>query len=136
MVLSMKEMSNDYNNIEIYLSLENPCTFLLATEKTWKCIFNTELSQNCTVKQIMPFKTTVNWLFNYTWCYLVIGCFNFKNVFFQQTVVRVYYILNCLLFISIFIYYSYLLLTIYISKYTTLTTKSYDTYNVIQVIYR
>ena len=39
--------------------------FLLAKEKTWKCVFNTNsgLLQNQTEKQIMPFKTTVNWLF-------------------------------------------------------------------------
>ena len=39
--------SNDYNN-NIFLSLENPCTFLLDKEKIWKRIFNTdsELSQN------------------------------------------------------------------------------------------
>ena len=45
--------------------MENPCTFLLAKEKTWKRIFNTnsELSQNRTEKQIMLFKTTVNCLF-------------------------------------------------------------------------
>ena len=85
--------SND-NDINIFLSLENPCTFLLAKEKIWKRIFNTnsELSQNVTEKQIMPFKATVNWLFNDIWCYLVIGCFDWKN--FQKTVVRVYYILN------------------------------------------
>ena len=28
------------------------------------------------IKQIMPFKTTVNWLFNDDVCYLVIGCFD------------------------------------------------------------
>ena len=50
----------------IFLLLENPSAFLLAKEKTWKHIFNTnsELSQNRTEKQIMSFKTTVNWLFN------------------------------------------------------------------------
>ena len=42
----------DYNGINIFLSLENPCTFLLAKENTWKCIFNTnsELSQNRTIQ--------------------------------------------------------------------------------------
>ena len=46
--------------------METPCTFLLAKEKTWKRIFNTnsELSQNRTEKQIMPSKTKINWLFN------------------------------------------------------------------------
>ena len=58
--------SNDSNNINIFLSLKNSCTFLLMKEKTWKCIFNTnsKLSQNCTEKQIMLFKTTVNCLLN------------------------------------------------------------------------
>ena len=88
--------SNDYNNINIFLSLENPCTFLLAKVKIWKCVFNTnsELSQNRTEKKILPFKTTVNWLFTDIWCYLVIGCFVWKIVVFRQTFVRVYYILK------------------------------------------
>ena len=34
------------------------------------------LSQNRTEKQIMPFTTTVNWLFNDAWCHFAIGCFN------------------------------------------------------------
>ena len=70
--------------------------FLLVKEKIWKRVFNTnsELSQNGTEKQIMPFKTTVNWLFNDIWCYLVIACFDWKIVVFQKTVVRVYYILK------------------------------------------
>ena len=50
--------------------------------------------QNRTEKQTMPFKTTVNWLFNDIKCYFVIGCFNWKIGIFQQTVVRVYYILK------------------------------------------
>ena len=88
--------STDSNIINIFLSLENPCTFLLAKEKTRKCISNTdnELSQNCTEKQIIPFKTTVNWLFNDIWCYIAIGCFDWKIGVFQQTVLRVYCILN------------------------------------------
>ena len=91
---------DDYNNINIFLSLENPCTFLLAKEKTWKLIFNTscELSQHCTEKQIMPPKTTINWPFNDI-CYLFIACFDWKIDVFQQTVVRVCYILK---FLSIF----------------------------------
>ena len=61
---------------------------LLAKEKTWKRVFNTdiELSQNHTEKQIIPFKTTINWLFNDIWCQLLIG----KIGVFQQTLVRVY----------------------------------------------
>ena len=45
--------TTDNTNIIILLSLENPCTFLLAEEKTWKCIFNTNcaLSQNHTEKK-------------------------------------------------------------------------------------
>ena len=39
----------------------------------------------------MPFKTTVNWLFNDIWCHLVIGCFNWKIGVFVQTVVRTSY---------------------------------------------
>ena len=94
--------NNGYNNINIFLSLENPCTFLLAKEKTWKSIFNTnsELLQNCTEKQTIPFKTTVNWLFNNTWRHLVIGCFGWKICIFQQTVVRIYDILKVECFIA------------------------------------
>ena len=33
----------------------------------------------------MPFKTTVNWLINDIWCYLLIGCFDAKISVFQQT---------------------------------------------------
>ena len=64
--------------------------FLLAKEKIWKCIFNTnsELLQNRTEKQIMPFNTTVNWLFNDIWLYLVISCFDWKIRIFQQTALR------------------------------------------------
>ena len=100
--------NHDFN---ISLSLENPCNFLLAKEKTWKRIFNTntELSQNCTEKQIMPSKTTTNWLFNDLWCYLFISCYDWKIGVFQQTVVRVYYIFKfiskifCILFSEVFI---------------------------------
>ena len=71
--------SNDYD-ISNFLSLENPCTFLLGKGKTWKRIFKTncEWSRNHTEKQFMPSKTSVNWLFNDIWCYLVIGCFDKK----------------------------------------------------------
>ena len=64
------------------------CTFLLVKVKTWKRIFNTnnELSQNRIEKQIMPFKTTVNWLFNDIWRYLAIASFDWKIGVFQQTV--------------------------------------------------
>ena len=64
--------------------------------KNWKCIFNTsrELLQIHTEKQIMPLKATIKWLFNYIWYYLVIGCFDWKIGVFQQTVARVYCILD------------------------------------------
>ena len=57
--------------LNVFLSQEKPCTFLLAKEKTWKRIFNinSELLQNRTGKQIMLFKTAVNWLFNDMGCY-------------------------------------------------------------------
>ena len=78
------------------MSLENPCTFFLGTGKIWKCIINTknELSQNCTEKQAMSFKITVNWLFNDMWCYLVSGCFDWSIGVFQQTVEGVYDVPN------------------------------------------
>ena len=44
--------------------------------------------KNGTEKQIMLLKTTVNCLLNDKWCYLVIGCFDWKIGVFQQTVVR------------------------------------------------
>ena len=49
------------NDINIFLSLENT-----EKKKTWKRIFttNSELSQNRTQKQIILFKTIINWLFN------------------------------------------------------------------------
>ena len=77
----------------ITTTLMSSCTFLVAKEKAWKCIFNTnsDLSQNHTEKQIIPSKTAVNWLFNDIWCYLFIACFDWKVGVFQQTVVRVYY---------------------------------------------
>ena len=56
----------------------------------WKHIFNvnSELSQNRTEKQILPLKTTLNWLFNDIWCYLVIVSFEGEIGIFKQTVVR------------------------------------------------
>ena len=88
---------------------------MLAKEKTWKRIFNTnsELSQNRTEKQIMPFKTTVNWLFNDIWCYLVIGCFDWKIGVFQQTVARFYYILKPICSWKLHVY-----LSIYVTFYS------------------
>ena len=55
---------------------------------------NSELSQNCTEKQIVPSKTTINWLFNDIWCYWFITCFDWKIGIFRRAVVRVYYILR------------------------------------------
>ena len=73
---------------------------MLAKGKIWKGTFNinSESSLNRTEKQIMPFKATVNWLFNDMWCYLVITFFDWKVGVFQQTVVRVYCILKFQLF--------------------------------------
>ena len=88
--------NTDNNDINVFSSLENLCTFLLAEEKTWKRIFNTncKVLQNCTGKQIMPSRIIINWLFNDIWCYLFIACFDWKIGVFQQRVLRVYYILK------------------------------------------
>ena len=66
-------MSTDNNDI-IFLSLENPYTFLLAKIQTWKRIFNTnsDLTQNRTEKQIMSSKRAINWLFNVIYSLLVL----------------------------------------------------------------
>ena len=75
------------------MSLENPCTILLAKEKTWKRTFNIdwELPQNGIEKQILLWKTTVNRLY----VMLFSNCFfDWKIGVFQQTSVRVYCILN------------------------------------------
>ena len=85
--------STDNIYMNIFVLLENACTFLLAKERTWKCIVktNSELSQNCTERQIMLFKTTVNCLFNDIWCYLVIiACFDWKIGVFNKQLQRVY----------------------------------------------
>ena len=60
--------------------------FFLAKEKTEKHIFNTnsELSQNCTEIEIMPCKTTINWLFNNIWRYLFIDGFDWKIAVFHH----------------------------------------------------
>ena len=62
--LRLRFVDADNNDINMFQSLENPCTFLFTKEKTWKRISNSELPQNRTEKQIMPFKTTMNWLVN------------------------------------------------------------------------
>ena len=58
---------------------------LCLEKKRWKRTFNinSELSQNRTEKQIMPFKTTVNRLLN-MWCYLVIAFLDWKIGVSQQ----------------------------------------------------
>ena len=48
--------NNDYNEVNIFLSHENPCIFLLAKRK--------ELSQNHIQKQFILSKTAINWQFN------------------------------------------------------------------------
>ena len=52
--------------------------FYVRNKRPEKSIFNTniELLQNRTEKQIMPFKTTVNWLFNGICRFLVTGRFD------------------------------------------------------------
>ena len=61
-------------------SLGNPCTLLLEKKRPEKIL------HNAAEKQSMPFKDI--------WCYLAIGCFDWKIDVFQQAVLRVYYILN------------------------------------------
>ena len=63
---------------------------MVVKEKAWKHIFNTngEFSQNCTEKQVMLFKATVNCLFDDIWCYLIIDCFDWKITAFWEAVVR------------------------------------------------
>ena len=98
------------------LSLKNPCTILLTKEISWKRILNTnsELLQNRTEKQIMPFKTTVNYIgylmiYYIIWslvvliCYLVIGCFDWKVVVFNKQLQGVYCILKLLLQLCLFL---------------------------------
>ena len=69
------------------MSPQNRFTFFLAKEKTW-------IITKSYRKKIMPSKATVNWLFNDVWYYFLIASFDWKIGVFQQTVVRVYYILN------------------------------------------
>ena len=85
--------SNDYNDINIFQSLKNPYTFLITKEKIWKGIFNTNraLSQNLAEKQVIQFKTTVNWLFNDIGCYLATDNFDGKIGIFQRTVIGLLY---------------------------------------------
>ena len=90
--MRLRFVDADNNDINMFQSLENPCTFLFTKEKTWKRIFNSELPQNRTEKQIMPFKTTMNWLVNDIWCYLLIACFDWEVGVFQHAFVRFYYI--------------------------------------------
>ena len=85
--MRLRFVDADNNDINMFQSLENPCTFLFTKEKTWKRIFNSELPQNRTEKQIMPFKTTMNWLVNDIWCYLLIACFDWEVGVFQQAFV-------------------------------------------------
>ena len=63
--------------------------FFLRKKRSEKAFLTlSELSQNGTEKQIMPFKTMINWLFNNI-CYLFIACFDWKTGVFQQTDVSV-----------------------------------------------
>ena len=40
------DKSTDNNGINIFLTLENPCTFLLAKERAWKRIFNAIIAKS------------------------------------------------------------------------------------------
>ena len=50
----------------------------------------------------MPSKTTINWQFNDIWCFLFTACFDWILGIFQQTVVRVSYILNGIFLIKVY----------------------------------
>ena len=76
--------SNDYNNINYFLSLGNPCTFLLVKEKTRKR----------TKKTNYAIQNNSKLAINDMWCYLLIACFHWKIGVFQQTVARVYCIIK------------------------------------------
>ena len=56
-------------------------TFCLRKKISENAIFNanSKLLQNRTEKQIMPSKTTINWLFNDILCYLLIEKLAFFN---------------------------------------------------------
>ena len=49
--LTFRWKSKDYNNINVFLSLEIPCTFLLAKEKTWKTFFILRVSHSKIVQK-------------------------------------------------------------------------------------
>ena len=85
----MKKLCNNYMNI--LLSLKNPCTFLLAKEKTWKDIFNSnsELSQNYTEKELCHLKQQ---LIGYLIIYDVI--YSLLVLIEKLQVANVYYILQ------------------------------------------
>ena len=107
-------MKEQWMQQHYYLRVTWKALYFFACERiNLKCDFHTniELLQNHTEKQIMPFKTTVNWLFTDIWCYLVIGCFDWKIVVFQQAFVRDYYILrhyfihHCKIWVIIAVFY-------------------------------
>ena len=87
--------SSDNNYISIFLSLENPCTFLLAKEKTWKQILTLVATYYKIVqkKELCHHKTTTNVYLTiedviYSFLVLIENCYS------QQTAARVYCILN------------------------------------------
>ena len=49
--LTFRWKSKDYNNINVFLSLEIPCTFLLAKEKTWKTFLTLRVSHSKIVQK-------------------------------------------------------------------------------------
>ena len=56
---------NDYNDSNIFLSLENLAPFCLRKKIPEKALLTLTVNhRNRTEKQIIPSKTTVNWLFN------------------------------------------------------------------------
>ena len=82
-------MSNDFKDTNIFLSLETLVPFCLRKKRLEDAFLTLTVNHLlCTEKQIVLFKTTINWLFNDIWCYLVIGYFDWRICIFQQTVPR------------------------------------------------
>ena len=74
----------------ITMKLISSCQWTTLVKK-WIFNANSDFLQNCTEKQIMPSETVVKLVI---YVYLFIAYFHWKIGVFQQTVVRVYYILN------------------------------------------
>ena len=74
---SCRWKNTDNNDINIFLSLENPVPFCLGKKRPGNAFLTLTVNYLRIVqKNKLLFKTAVNCLFNDIWCYLVIACFN------------------------------------------------------------